>query len=164
MLSNHLSYSNKKIANCNIMFYSNSMQNFESNQSTSIAEELTYEEISILEQNGGKVLSPVLVREFENIDDFKQNSNNFYLFFMDLPEGYIKNAYKCRGAYKRFKYLFADLHDSLNNQLSVPMSEETNEQKIESAFDAYTIMARLVDEYDENAMTDGKANENTLVQ
>jgi hypothetical protein len=140
------------------------MKNHETELFPTVATELSEDEKILLDQNGGKVLSPILVWEFESVEDFKMNSNNFFMFFMNLPEGPNKDAYKGRGAYKRFKYLFSELHESLENNLSVPISVETNHKIVQLAFEAYRLMACLVDEYDENAMIDGKANENTLVQ
>ncbi len=140
------------------------MKNYETELSPIDATELSEDEITLLSQNGGKVLSPILVREFKSVEDFKMNSNNFFMFFMDLPAGPIKNAYKGRGAYKRFKYLFPKLLESLEDELMNPITVETDHNTVQLAFEAYKLMACLVDEYDENAMIDGKANVNTLVQ
>ena len=105
------------------------------------------EKQAVLNQGNHGVSDPVPQHQFQNLEEFKQHQNNFYVHFADINPKSFLVLYRVRRSYQRFELLYPELNQRL---LSYKIGQFGHwpDQAWDDLLDAYKKMSSLVDRKD----------------
>ncbi len=128
-----------------------------------------------LEDAGVALGKPVTMTQFDDIVEFTQKQNNFYMYFLALNDddpkldiNFMINIYHNIKANKRFRtlhpMLYKEVYESVDKRDGVWMKEQELDIN-KKLFVAYELMSKLVDEEDEGIVVkDGFLDKNFLLR
>jgi hypothetical protein len=117
---------------------------------------LTEVEISALLQEPGHGIMVAHQHIFEDIDEFKDQSNNFYLHF-GLKESFIVSIYQRQRPYLRLQLLYPEIYEAAISAKDTFTRDDNGYWQ--ALYVAYDRMAQLVDVGDPWVSQDGVVDE-----
>ena len=130
------------------------------NSAERMVSELSPDEIDELLAQADHGIDPVVLKQFENLDDFLLHANNFSVFFEPEEAGHLGPMYRQHKAYQRYALLHpeenAELLDTFRQNLQtnpewqdVLQGWRQDPVTAQCVLDAYTSMSQLVDAQDQ---------------
>lgn len=102
--------------------------------------------------------------EFEDLDDFIKNSNNFFLFF--TKKSWVGKVYREAMVFDRFRKKYPEFEKELTNSIDIIMKDNphyfSKTLPWDKLYEAYKLMMPLVQETDPYVMINNKIDSRYL--
>lgn len=102
--------------------------------------------------------------QFKDLEDFKKNSNNFFLFFTE--KSWVGKIYRQTKVFERLVVKEPELVNELTNAIDGILKEQPHTFSPilpwKKLYEAYNIMCELVQETDPNVMINNKIDSRYL--
>lgn len=118
---------------------------------------LTAEEKDALFFQEDRGITPAPMRQFEDLDAFKEGSNNFFLAFNQSPDGFLNQRTR---AIQRFKAIHPDKMEELLSSIDpLSLRKDIDDEGWQKLYEAYQEVSQLVDVDDPSVVKEGEIDD-----